>query len=202
MCSILAFGQQIDKQLGIEYFKNQQYEKAVVKLTSAYKREPSDEIYKYLLDSHLELKQLDEAQEVIKKHIKKYSRRSASFYIDLAYVQLKNNESPKAEDSFNEVFKKIDKNPNLAYSLSQKFSDYGFFKQALLAFEHAEAANPGLAFDYQKAMIYADMGDIENMYRSYLIMIDKNPAYYNQVLSLMRQTVSSNPQDENIFIIL
>ncbi len=191
----LAFGQ-IDKQLGIEYFKNQQYEKAIVKFTAAYKQQPSDEIYKYVLESYIELKQLDEAQVFIKKHLRKYSRRSAPFYIDLGYVQTKNKQLQKAENSFNEVFKQIERNPNLAYSISQKFSEYGFYQEALKAFETAEAINPKLVFDFQKALIYADMGDIDNMYRSYLTMIDKNKAYYNNVLTLMRQTVGSNPQDE------
>ena len=193
--SFFANGQ-IDKQLGIEYFKNQEYDKAVIKFKYAYNQQPSDEIYKYMVESYIELKQLEQAQVFIKKHIRKNNRRSAPFYIDLGYVQTKNKQPQKAEASFNEVFKQIEKNPNLAYSMSQKFSTYGFYEEALKAFETAESVNPNLIFDFQKAEIYANMGDVNNMYRAYLTMIDKNPAYYNNVLGLMRQTVSSNPQDE------
>ncbi|MCT4624697.1 MAG: tetratricopeptide repeat protein, partial [Schleiferiaceae bacterium] len=195
LCSSLAFGQ-VDKQLGIEYFKNQQYEKALSKFNTLYKQSPTDEYYRFILDCYLELKQLDEAEKFVNKHIRKNGRRATAFYVDLGYIQQQNNNQKGAEESFNSAFEYIDQNPGIAYSVSQNFARYGFYNEALEAFERAEQINPNLTFDYQKALIYADMGDIENMYKSYLNMIEKNASYYNSVLNMLRQSVKTDPQDE------
>lgn len=186
----------MDEKLAIEYFNNQQYEKALVKFNAVYKNNPTV-YYRYIVDCYLELDQLTNAEKFIQKGIKKNPNNAPTYYIDLGYVQLKNGKEAAAEKSFNQVFAFVEKRPNMAYGVSTAFSKYGFYTEALETFERAERINPGLSFDYQKALIYADMGDSKNMYISYLGMLDKNASYYNSILSMLRQSVSSEASSES-----
>lgn len=193
--SLLLFAQ-MDEKLAIEYFNNQQYEKALVKFNTVYKKNPTV-YYRYILDCYLELDQLTNAENFIAKSIKKNPNNAPTYYIDLGYVQLKNGKETAAEKSFSKVFQFVEERPNMAYGISTAFSKYGFYEEALETFERAERINPGLSFDYQKALVYADMGDSKNMYISYLSMLDKNASYYNSILSMLRQSVSSDPTSES-----
>lgn len=195
--SLGAFAQ-LDEKLAIEYFNNQEYEKALVKFNAVYKKNPTV-YYDYILDCYIELDQLKNAETFIKKTIKKQGNNPnrASNYIDLGYVELKNGKEAAAKKSFNEVFSIIDQRPNMAYGVSNAFSEYGFYSEALEAFQRAEAANPNMVFHFQKAMIYADMGDTKNMYTSYLDMLDANASYYNSVLSMLRQSISADASSES-----
>jgi tetratricopeptide (TPR) repeat protein len=186
----------MDEKLAIEYFNNQQYEKALVKFNTVYKKNPTV-YYRYILDCYLELDQLTNAENFIAKSIKKNPNNAPTYYIDLGYVQLKNGKETAAEKSFSKVFQFVEERPNMAYGISTAFSKYGFYEEALETFERAERINPGLSFDYQKALVYADMGDSKNMYISYLSMLDKNASYYNSILSMLRQSVSSDPTSES-----
>lgn len=193
--SLLSFAQ-MDEKLAIEYFNNQQYEKALVKFNAVYKKNPTV-YYRYILDCHLELDQLTNAENFISKSIKKSPNNAPTYYIDLGYVQLKNDKESAAEKSFSKVFQFVEERPNMAYVISTAFSKYGFYAEALETFERAEKINPGLSFDYQKALVYADMGDSKNMYVSYLNMLDKNASYYNSILSMLRQSVNPDPTSES-----
>lgn len=184
------------KQLAIEYYSNEQYEKAIVRFDHLYKKHPSDEFYDYLLKCYLVTEQYDEGIKLIKKHIKKNRSRSASFYIDLGYVQEKANKTEDKEASFEKVYEMVDQSPNLAYSVSKKFGDYGYNKEALRTFEVAEQRNPKLIFHYQKALVYAELADLENMYREYLNMIDKNPAYFASVQNMIQFSIKQDPNGE------
>ena len=186
----------MDEKLAIEYFNNQQYEKALVKFNTVYKKNPTV-YYRYILDCYLELDQLTNAENFISKSIKKSPNNAPTYYIDLGYVQLKNGKESAAEKSFSKVFQFVEERPNMAYGISTAFSKYGFYAEALETFERAESINPGLSFDYQKALVYADMGDSKNMYISYLSMLDKNASYYNSILSMLRQSVNPDPTSES-----
>jgi len=186
----------MDEKLAIEYFNNQQYEKALVKFNTVYKKNPTV-YYRYILDCYLGLDQLTNAENFISKSIKKSPNNAPTYYIDLGYVQLKNGKESAAEKSFSKVFEFVEERPNMAYGISTAFSKYGFYAEALETFERAESINPGLSFDYQKALVYADMGDSKNMYISYLSMLDKNASYYNSILSMLRQSVNPDPTSES-----
>ena len=67
--SLLSFAQ-MDEKLAIEYFNNQQYEKALVKFNAVYKNNPTV-YYRYIVDCYLELDQLTNAEKFIQKGIKK-----------------------------------------------------------------------------------------------------------------------------------
>ena len=152
----------MDEKLEIKLFNNKQYEKALVKFNAVYKNNPTV-YYRYIVDCYLELDQLTNAEKFIQKGIKKNPNNAPTYYIDLGYVQLKNGKEAAAEKSFNKVFEFVEERPNMAYGVSTAFSKYGFYAEALETFERAERINPGLSFDYQKALVYADMGDSKNM---------------------------------------
>lgn len=160
-----------------------------------YRKNASDDYYNYLLKCYLVLEDFNEAQKVTEKHIRKNRNRSALFRVDLVYVQVKANEKTKAEENLNRIFDEVAQNPGLAHGVSKKFSSYGFLEEALYTFEVAEKASPAMAFHYQKALVYAEMGDLENMFREYLNLIEQNPSYFNTVKQMIQFTIKQDQTD-------
>ncbi len=143
-----------------------------------------------LIKCYIELKRYNDAEKLLKKRIKK--TKNPILYIDLGYLQQVQKQQEEADESYLIAIEAVAKTPGFAHQYSEKFSSYGLYKYALLCYETAERNNPNLIFHYQKALVYAELGDMENMYNSYLTMIEFSPNYYSTV----KQNISRNITDD------
>jgi tetratricopeptide (TPR) repeat protein len=66
---LLVFGQVKDQQLADQYFYSQEYDKAVMLYEKLYDKNPN--VYSNYLRSLLELNQIDKAEKLVKKQLRK-----------------------------------------------------------------------------------------------------------------------------------
>jgi tetratricopeptide (TPR) repeat protein len=192
ICALTALGQSKEVALGL--FKENKFEEAAVILEKLYKRDPSEENYKLLLACYGESKAYADAEKLVKKHQKR--NRDSKLYIDLGYFQQLQKKPEEAKQSYRKALDRIATNPGLAYPISEHFSQYGLYQYALEAYEIAERVNPNLAFHYQKGLIYAELGDMENMINEYLLLIEQSPSYYENIRIRMSRNISTDPEAE------
>jgi tetratricopeptide (TPR) repeat protein len=190
--ALLSFGQ--SKEVALALFKENKFEEAADVMEKLYKRDASEPNYKLLLDCYSELKQYEDAEKLVKKHQKR--NRDIKLFIDLGYYQQLQKKPEEAKTSYQKALDRISTNPGLAYPVSEHFSQYGLYEYALEAYEIAERINPNLAFHYQKGLIYAELGDMNNMIREYLLLIDQSPSYYENIRIRMSRNISSDPEEE------
>jgi len=190
---------QNERDQAINLFNQAKYEEATEAFFKLYKKLPDEVNYSYLLNCYKAKKNYTEAENLIKSRIKK--NNDIRLLIDLGYYQLQQKKIEDAKQSFNEVYAQIAKNQGLAYSLSEYFTKYALYNEALTAYEVAEQNNPGMVFHFQKGMLYAELGDLDNMYREYLDLIEQSPTYYQSVRERMARNITTDPLNESNVIL-
>src|SRR5690606_37692124 len=65
----------------------------------------------------------------------------------------------------------------------------GYPQLALELYEVAEAEAPNMDFNYQKATLYGELGDIEKMYTMYINMVERSPNYVTSIKNVISQSM-------------
>ena len=183
-----------DRALAMSLYNESKYAEAAVIFEKLYRSQPDEANYAALLDCYKALKDYDEAASLINKRLKRNS--DPRLYIDLGYVYQLQKQPEKAKSYYDEALHTVAKNPGLAYTLSEYFSTYGLYPEALQCYIIAERVSPNMQFHYQKALIYAEMGDMNNMISEYLLLIDQSPNYYQSVRDRMGRNITDDPENE------
>lgn len=185
LLSLPSFGQ-VKREMAQQAMDDGRYEEALSDWRDLYKNDASDFYYEQIVDCFIQLEELDDAEDFIEDHIDKARNRKDLYRIDLGYISLLQQDTTEAEDRFNTVLEAIYRQPGLAYQYSERFKKIGVYQFALGALETAERSNPGMSFDQQKAMLYAEMGMLEEMYISYLEVLEKNPNFLPSLKNVIR----------------
>ena len=191
----LAFSQ--SNALADSYFERGEFEKAI----PIYKKKIAESgyniaVYDRLTKCYQELNQLDNAQIVLEKKIKKFNR-NIDFLIDLGYNYKLKKDSVQALFYYNETIVKLKEKPMLAYAVARKFTQYQLLDFAIKSYKIAMTANPKMNYELQLARLYGEKGDFEKMFGAYLDLLAKKPQYLGTVQRVLGQYVTNNPYDDS-----
>lgn len=183
---------QVDERLARQYFEDGNYQKAAQLFENLYEKTGQDLYYKSLLESYLQLESYKDALKLISKHQKKRKLQPAIYRVDEISVLLKMGDAKEAEKVNQALLSDIAATPTLAFQVSKYASDLGLFQLGLNVLEVAEKADSRLNFHFQKAMLYAEVGDLDKMYAAYIDLIDQSPTYVNYVQGLIQRNMEQN----------
>lgn len=184
-------------ELAREYYANEEYEKALNyldKLPANYRYKP---VYELRLNSHLALEDYQEAERLVKKYIRNNRGNDVSFEIDLLAVYKQQDEDQKADELVEKMLNKVRQKPSLAYSYGNAFQKKGYPAIALEVYEIGEQQMPNANFDYQKALLYGELGDIQKMYATYVEMVERQPTYVTSVKQFLARALREDEASEN-----
>lgn len=182
------------REVGLALYQENKFDEAAQVFTQTYRTQPNDENFTLLLNCYKELRRFEEAEDLIKKHLKR--TKNPQLWVDLGFFQKAQKKAEKAEESFSTALDAVQRNAGLAYPISEQFSKYGLYEYALQVYIRAEKVNPNVNFHYQKGLVYAELGDMENMINEYLQLIDQSPNYYANVRDRMARNITDNPESE------
>ena len=167
-----------DMQLADQYFKNGEYDKAVVLYEKLWNKTPNSSIiYQNYLKCLTEMKDYEEAEKMVKKQMKKFPEE-LSYNVDLGVVyQLAGNEK-SATAQFDEALNKISPNMPQINKLANRFQSAGLQDYAIQTYERGRkifnAGNSDL-FLQEMAVLYRKQGDIPAAIAAYLDILEFNP---------------------------
>ena len=182
-------------QLAHEFLKNGHYTKASELYTDLYNTHKSTNYYQGLIECYFSLNQIDEAEKLVKKHIKKDN--NASILVDFAHVYSLKNEEKKAKKKFNDLFKQLESNPQFTISTANKLTKYNYLEEAIKAYEIALQDPSKSSYRFKLARIYGQLNNLEMMYENYLEVVISNKAYLKNVKTMLSRTVSKDSENEN-----
>ena len=193
----LALAQKDNKALlAGQFLKSGNYTKASQLYSNLYNTHKSTNYYQGLLNCYLALNNIQEAEKLVKKHSKKYSKNS-SVLVDYAHILTLKGEERKAQKKFDQVFEQLEINEQFVGITANKLTKYQYLEMAIKAYEIG-LRNPSKgSFRFQMARIYGQLGDIEMMYENYLTLIITNKAYLQSVKTTLGRTVNNDPENEN-----
>lgn len=153
--------------LAKEYFEKGQFEKAVVAYEDLIAKNPNNYIYfTNLLATYQELKQFDKAEKIIVERQQKTNQ--PHLWVELGYnYQLQKN-TAKAEEYYKTAITALDQNIHFASNVAYAFEQKNLLEKALTAYDMASQRDERFNFDFQKARIYGQLGNMELMIEYFL----------------------------------
>jgi tetratricopeptide (TPR) repeat protein len=200
LSSVLTFSQTEDDQLALDYFKRGEFEKALISYQKLYEGNPGNfSIFLQLVKTHQQLKQFDQAQQLI--FTKHKNSNNPSILIILGYnYQLKEN-TEIANQYYNDALQAIEENPLYVYNVARQFEEYSLLDQAITTYKRGMELNPSQNFNIQLARIYGEQGNIEGLFSSYMEYIVQKPEFIDSAKREFSEFISENKDNENNLIL-
>lgn len=167
-----SFAQQ--ELLANNLYEKGEFEKAQLAYEDLNKSQPNNPlVFSRLIDCYQQLKKFNDAERLLRLKIEK--QKQYPFLVDLGYNYQLQKETSKAEKQYTLAIDKIKENPNWVYNIAQTFEKKNLLTYALKAYETAIAQNSNLNFDFNLALIYGQLGNLEKMTEYFLQEAYQNP---------------------------
>jgi len=196
--SLNTFAQ--DDIVAREYFKNGEFEKALISYKSLVNKNKNNPGYIIqLIKTHQQLEQYTDAQVLIEAQLAK--RAYGPYIIELGYNYALQKDTINAKLNYDKAIKSIEVNANYAYGIGRRFENLSLLEEAIITYKKAMDLKPELNFNMQLARIYGEQGDIEKMFNSYINFSEVNASYLNNVKREFSTFISQSDSNKNNIIL-
>ncbi|WP_016988388.1 tetratricopeptide repeat protein [Flavobacterium sp. ACAM 123] len=170
--SLFAFAQ--NEQLAQYYYDKGDFEKAKMGYEELLLVVPQNmQYFLRTVDCYQQLEQFDSAEKAITTRLNKYNQ--GNLLVELGYnFQLQENEA-KAKIYYDQAIELIKKNPNEVYGIASTFEKKVLLDYALKSYQTATDLEPKYNFNYQKGLLYGQLGNTEMMISTFLDESYANP---------------------------
>ncbi len=193
-CSSLLFAQ--DQQLAYDYFRKGEYEKSVTIYQKLYKQNNYNSNYlSRLIYCHQQLENFDETKNLIENHLSKYPSQ-IQFYVELGYNYELQHQQTKADFYYLEAINTLKSKPVYGYTIGRTFQKNHLLDYALQAYQITMELNPNANYEIQVAEIYGEKGELQNMFNSYLDMVEKDQRYATTILRYVGKYITDDAENE------
>lgn len=194
--SVSVYAQAVtDEQLGLQYFNNKEYEKAAALFERLFDEKPGVYNYTYLLQSLLELDDLDKAEKIVKKQAKRFPE-DYRYVIDQGYVLIRSNQSPKATKLFEQAIKDLPADQRKVSELANAFMVRREYDYAVKTYQKGrQLLSPDYTFGFELAQLYDTQGNYGKMVDEYLQMLETNPDKQTQVQDRLQNSLTNDPEN-------
>lgn len=189
-----------DDVLAKEYYKNGDFEKALIGYQKLYSKSKSNITYiKQIVDIHQQLEQYKKAEAFLLEIIGRTNY--PAFYVNLGYNYQLQDMPEKANKNFNIAISSLSVNPNNAYAVARSFQDYALLDKAAITYEKAMELKPTLNLKLPLAQIYGENGNIEKMMLNYVDFAQSNPVSINNIKRALNSFISEDSHAESNVIL-
>lgn len=182
--------------LARNYYKQGNFEKATLYYEKLNKKYPLNTSHLFsLADCYQQLERYDDAEKVLFSSLKK--NESALLRIEIGYNYSFKKNKKETKKNYDIALNFINENPSYAYSIGGAFRKKSLLDYTVKAFKLGMKLNPELNFNYDLAYIYGELGDIENMYDTYLNLIAYQESFMGSVQRNIGRFITDESSTEN-----
>ena len=172
---------QNDFLLAENYYRQNEYEKAIQLYKKLYKKSPYNTTYlKRLIACYQETDNFLTAENLLKNRLEK-NKKASYLNVYLGYNFERQYKKEIAKEYYNKAISSIEKNAGFGGVIGSTFKNYNLLDEAVRAYEKTMEVNPKSNYLFQIAQIYGEKGDFEKMFQSYIDMVDKKESYLKNV---------------------
>ena len=195
--SLFCHAQQNEFIIAENYFRNNEYEKAIQLYKRLYDQSPYNTTYlKKLITCYQETEQFTVAENLLTQKLKEKPNLSY-LYVVLGYNFERQEKIEDANKYYQKAIESINKKANYGSLIAGLFKNYSKLDLAIEAFNKVMEINPKANYGFQLAQIYGEKGDFEQMFKSYIDLVDKNEGYLNNVKRYAGKYLTDDSEDEN-----
>ncbi|WP_417784879.1 tetratricopeptide repeat protein [Tenacibaculum sp.] len=195
--SLFCHAQQNEFIIAENYFRNNEYEKAIQLYKRLYDQSPYNTTYlKKLITCYQETEQFTVAENLLTQKLKEKPNLSY-LYVVLGYNFERQEKIEDANKYYQKAIESINKKANYGSLIAGLFKNYSKLDLAIEAFNKVMEINPKANYGFQLAQIYGEKGNFEQMFKSYIDLVDKNEGYLNNVKRYAGKYLTDDSEDEN-----
>lgn len=183
-----------DMQLGSEYFRNREYEKALPIFENLYQQNPSQAAYHYYFSCLIELGDYKKAERTAKQQIRK-NPGNTRYQIDLGFVYMSEGDVNKGNRQYEDVIKNLDANPGAINEAANAFMVRRENEYAIKAYLKGRSLTGGdHGFHMELGNLYDRLGDFENMVVEYLGHLKNEKANISQIQTRIQNALITDTE--------
>ncbi|PCJ81700.1 MAG: hypothetical protein COA49_04105 [Bacteroidetes bacterium] len=188
---------QTDLELAEFYYNEGSYEQARLYLVEIYKKNKTNVVYQMYYQSLLAMDEFSEAEELVKKRLKRTHRNSKSTaYVDLGSLYLHFGRPELAIEAFDEALDLLQPGKSQAIRLANAFIKLDELDMAYETYRKAQSLGT-TDFHYQFANLQGMRRDYEGMVDSFLELLHKTPSYLRTVQNSLNRNLRLQTEPEN-----
>jgi len=184
-----------DEQLATQYFRNREYDKAIVLFEKLFEKKKSLYLYTYLLYSYVEIEDYRNAEKLVKKQIRQNPAR-IRYEVDLGYVFTQAGELNKAKKQFDKAISMISPNKGKIIELANAFLVRGQTNYAIKTYQEGRKIYPVYPFGLELAGIYHQIGDYGAMVDEYLDLLEIDLSQMKTIQGRLLPSLNDDPENE------
>ena len=175
-----------DKQLALQFYQDQEYEKAAAIYERLFSKSHLDYYYGYYYNCLIQLEEYDKAEKLCKKQIKKNPKK-LNYLVDLGFVYKKADKLDKGIQQNTKAIKILGSERLQISNLANAFIGRGEEEMALAAYQKGrKIIKNNYGFHYELAHVYYRMGNTDLMIEEYLDYLISTPAQKNQIQNMLQ----------------
>lgn len=184
-----------DQQLGLQFYNAREFQKASEVFERLYESKPDHFSYTYYLQSLLELGDIDAAGKLVKQQVKR-NPDDPKYQVDQGYVMIRGNQSAKALKLFDELIKEVKPDQRKIMELASAFMMRRENDYAIKVYQKGrQLLSPEYTFGFELAQMYELQGQFDKMVEEYLMLIEQNPSYIDQVQNRLQASLTNDPEN-------
>ncbi len=185
--------QESDEQLASQYYRNGDYEKAVVLYEKLFNEKENRIYYHYYLYCLTKLAEYKKAEKLVKKQMKKFPG-SQKYAIDLGYVYSQEGNGAKAKKQYDDIIRKLPANASSIRDVANTFLMRGETEYAIITYKKGQQIIGNYSFSLELGNIYRQTGNYKAMIEEYLDYIDYNRSNVNIVEYRMQDVLDKDKE--------
>ena len=150
------------------------YARAASCLQPHYNANPQGPSYEKLLDAYLLSSDSSAALKLVKRQSKRFGDGRPQYTVDYWVLSEKLG---KKGPLWTDIEIQVVKNPYSSRAVARVLERYGMLQEAVKIYELAERQQPKLRVAFDKAQLYAQLGEIDNQYSAYIQALEENKGY-------------------------
>ncbi|SFS38247.1 Tetratricopeptide repeat-containing protein [Zhouia amylolytica] len=183
--------------LARQYMDDGEFEKAVSVYEKLYNTNSGNFSYfRSLLECYQQLERYNDAQELLESKFKQ-GRFSAALWVEMGYNYQLMGDQSQAESYYKKAIESVSEQVTNAYAVGNAFRRLILLDYAVETYKKAMELNPDLNFNYNLALIYGELDDVPNMFKTYLDLIAFDEKYKARVLNNLGKFISDDTDSEN-----
>ncbi|MFW6019476.1 MAG: tetratricopeptide repeat protein [Bacteroidales bacterium] len=184
------------EQLAVQYYQNQEYEKAADLFKELYKEDPSVSFYKYYLGCLVELEDYSEAKKLVRKQ-KRNSDFPLKYEVELGYLLQQEGNDRKAKRKFKDAIREVPNQRQAYIDLANAFVNRKLHDYAIDLLKRGNRKiNSDRAFHMDLASLYGETKQYRKMMEQYLELLNNNPDYTRQIKDELQLFIEDGEEEK------
>ncbi|WP_299119826.1 tetratricopeptide repeat protein [uncultured Tenacibaculum sp.] len=195
--NLFCYSQQNEFIIAENYFRNNEYEKAIQLYKKLYDKSPYNTTYlKRLITSYQETEQFLVAENLLTQKIKQRPNL-AYLNVIIGYNYERQQNDSEANKYYQKALNSLNKKGNYGSVIASLFKNYNKLDFAIEAYTKTMEKHPQANYGFQLAQIHGEKGDYPKMFESYVDLVDKNESYLNNVKRYTSRYINDDAENEN-----